>query len=54
MNRAKKRRQFQWLRGHRLAQYQKSFDTLDPNYIHERWEKLVEIQRKGRRHVPSL
>lgn len=54
MSRAKKRRQIQWLRGHRLAQYQRAFDTGDPAYIAERWEKLVAVKRKGGRHVPGL
>ncbi|MDP3064542.1 MAG: hypothetical protein Q8O40_15230 [Chloroflexota bacterium] len=50
MNRAKKRRQFRWLAAHRLAQYQKAFDTMDPDYIRRRWEKLAEVANKGRRH----
>ncbi|MDP3063197.1 MAG: hypothetical protein Q8O40_08325 [Chloroflexota bacterium] len=49
MNRAKKRRQLQWLRGHRLAQYQRAFDTGDPAYIAERWAKLKETANRKRR-----
>jgi len=48
MSRAKRRRQFRWLEAHRMAQYQKAFDTMDPDYIHRRWEKLAEVKKKRR------
>lgn len=49
MSRAKKRRQFRGLVAHREAQYQKAFDTKDPAYIAERWQKLAEVKKKKRR-----
>ncbi|MDP3064529.1 MAG: hypothetical protein Q8O40_15165 [Chloroflexota bacterium] len=49
MSRAKKRQQFQWLHSHRLAQYQRAFDTGDPAYIAERWAKLKETENRRKR-----